>query len=265
MSLTVRQRCAAVLRKFWVLQAADDLFFLFLLFRQRIRNRNFRLSHPYVCVPPASILYDILGTCDIEGFYISGKEHASSIGEIIGQTFTGRPLKILEWGCGPARVLQYLQSSSDDQWELWGSDYNPATVNWCRINLPQIQFLHNNLEPPIQAEPGSFDVIYCISVFTHLSESLHYQWIQEILRLLKPGGLFISTFHGNCYRNHLSPEEQKKFDSGELVVRDKIREGKKNFSAYHGDRFVYNLLSPFSSFWCLDKLAFQQTVWCALK
>lgn len=265
MSLTMRQRIAAVLRKLWVLQLADYLFFLFLLFRLRIGNRNFRLSHPELCVPPASILYDILGTCDIEGFFISGKEHASSIGKIIGQTHAGRPLKILEWGCGPARVLQYLRSQSDDLWELYGSDYNPVTVDWCRTNLPQIRFFNNTLEPPIQAESESFDVIYCISVFTHLSESLHYQWIQEILRLLKPGGLFISTFHGNRYRDHLSLEEQKKFDIGELVVRDKIREGKKNFAAYHGDRFVYNLLSPFSSFWCLEEPAMQQTVWCALK
>lgn len=265
MSLTLRQRCAAVLRKMCLLQLADYLFFLFLLFRQREGNRNFCQNHPEVCVPPAAILYDILGTCDIAGFFLSGKEHASSIGKIICQSHAGRPLKILEWGCGPARVLQYLQSPSDDLWELYGSDYNPVTIDWCRTNLPQIQFINNSLEPPIKAVSESFDVIYCISVFTHLSESLHYQWMQEIIRLLKPGGLFISTFHGNSYRDHLSLEEQKKFDNGELVVRDNIREGKKNFAAYHGDLFVNNFLSPFSSFWCLDEPSMQQTVWCALK
>lgn len=265
MTLTLRQRCAAVLREFRVLQLADYLFFLLLLFHQRRGNRNFRLNHPEVCVPPALILYDVLGTCDIAGFFMSGKEHASAIGKIICQTHSGRPLKILEWGCGPARVLQYLHSPSDDRWELFGSDYNPVTVNWCRANLPRIRFLHNKLEPPLQAESGTFDVIYCISVFTHLSETLHYQWIQEILRLLKPGGLFISTFHGNRYRAHLSLEEQKKFDNGELVVRGKILEGKKNFAAYHGDRFVHNLLSPFSTSWCIDEPCLQQTVWCALK
>lgn len=265
MNLTIRQRCAAVLRKLWLLQLADYIFFLILLVRQRERNRNFGLNHPEVCVPPASILYDILGTCDVAGFFLSGKEHASSIGQIICQTHSGRPLKILEWGCGPARVLQYLQSPSDDRWELYGSDYNPITVNWCCNNLPQIHFYHNDLEPPIQATSESFDVIYCISVFTHLSESLHYQWVQEILRLLKPGGLFISTFHGHRYRDHLSPEEQVKFDNGELVVRGKIREGKKNFASYHGDCFVQKLLSPFSSFWCIDEPGLQQTVWCALK
>jgi len=265
MSLTIRQRFAAVLRKFLVLQLADYLYFLVFLLQHRKRNRDFCLHHPEVCVPPASILYDILGTCDIAGFFLSGKEHAAIIQRIICKSHAGRPLKILEWGCGPARVLQYLKSPSDDHWELFGSDYNPTTIDWCHTNLPQINFFHNNLKPPVQAESESFDVIYCISVFTHLSEPLHYQWVQEILRLLKPGGLFISTFHGNRYRDHLSLEEQKRFDNGELVVRGKIREGKKNFAAYHGDRFVQNLLSPFSSFRCLDEPGLQQTVWCALK
>jgi SAM-dependent methyltransferase len=117
----------------------------------------------------------------------------------------------------------------------------------------------------MKVKSESFDVIYCISVFTHLSEPLHYQWVEEILRLLKPGGLFIGTFHGDRYRDHLDPDEQKKFDDGELVVRDKIREGKKNFASYHGNRFVQNLLSPFSSCWCIDEAGLQQTVWCALK
>lgn len=265
MSLTKRQRSANVLRKFWMLQAADYLFFIYLLFRQRKVNRTFCDNHPEVSVPPVSILYDIMGTCDIEGFFLSGKEHARSIRDIICRSHAGRPLKIFEGGCGPARVLQYLKSPFGERWELYGSDYNPRTVNWCRTNLPHIVFLNNKLEPPILAESASFDVIYCISVFTHLSESLHYQWIQEILRLLKPGGLFIGTFHGNSYRDHLSPEEQQRFDNGELVVRDKIREGKKNFASYHGDRFVQNLLSPFSSVLCRDESGFQQIVWCAIK
>jgi SAM-dependent methyltransferase len=218
-----------------------------------------------VRIPPVSILYDILGTCDIEGFYQSGKEHASSVRDIICQSHNDRPLKIFEWGCGPARVLQYLQSPSEDRWDLYGSDYNPKTVDWWRKSFPHIVFLNNELEPPIQAESASFDVIYCISVFTHLSEPLHYKWIDEIMRLLKPGGLFIGTFHGHRFRDQLEIDERKRFDSGEFVVRDMIREGKKNFTAYHCDCFVQKLLSHFSAIRSLGESSFKQTVWCAVK
>lgn len=265
MGLTTRQRCAHILRRLWLLQPADHLYFLWVLLRQRASNRAFHEKHPDVPVPPMSILYDIMGTCDAAGFYESGREHARYIRDIICRTHAGKPLKILEWGCGPARVLQHLQSPSEECWELYGADYNPRTVGWCRANHQQIVFYNNNLEPPLQAESASFDVIYCISVFTHLSEALHYQWVEEIRRMLKPGGLFISTFHGDNYRIRLSPEELKRFDNGELIVRDRIREGKKNFTAYHGERFVEKLLSPFSARWRVDQPGFQQIVWCALK
>lgn len=265
MGLTRRQRCASLLRRLGVLQPADYIFFLYLLARLRKTNRRFRHDNPEVRVPPMPILYDILGSCDIEGFFRSGREHAVAIADIICSSHDGRPLDILEWGCGPARVLQFLDSPSGRQWKLYGSDYNSKTVDWCRNNLPHIGFFNNELEPPLQAESARFDVIYCISVFTHLSEPLHYQWINEIVRLLKPGGLFIGTFHGQNYRDHLNQEEQKRFDNGELVVRDKIREGKKNYASYHGERFIRNLLSPFSSVRSHDTPAFQQIVWCAIK
>ena len=102
MSLSVRQRCAAVLRELWLLQLADHLFFIYLLFRQREVNRNFRLTHPEVCVPPASILFDIQGYCDLTDFYYSGQQHAQKISKIVTEEYSGKSLKILVWGCGPA-------------------------------------------------------------------------------------------------------------------------------------------------------------------
>ena len=83
--------------------------------------------------------------------------------------------------------------------------------------------------------------------------------------LLKPGGLFIGTFHGNYYRDQLTNEEQKQFDDGILVVRDKTKEEAKYFSAYHGDKFVHRLLAPFSAPWQEPTQVFRQTVWCAYK
>jgi SAM-dependent methyltransferase len=265
MSLTLRQQLAGMLRKLRLLSLADYLWFLRLQLRHRQANRGFRKENPETRIPPSLILYDILGACDIAGFFQSGKVHALSISTIIHQHFSGETLKILEWGCGPARVLQYLKSPDNQPWKLYGSDYNARTIEWCRLNLPGIKFFQNGLEPPIETDSSTFDVVYCISVFTHLSESLHYKWIEEILRLLKPGGLFIGTFHGERYRDHLSLEEQKSFDAGQLVVRDKIREGKKNYAAYQSDCFVLNLLSPFASAWTNDHKCFQQTVWCAVK
>lgn len=265
MSLTPLQRLAHVLRQFYLLQAADSLWFLRLHLRSRASNNRFKSEHPDVPVPPQSMLYDIQGNCDVNGYYQSGKMHAMEIARLISEVSPEKSLKILEWGCGPARVLQHLAAIDGRQWELYGSDYNVRIVDWCRQHFQGIHFLHNGLQPPVQMESGSIDVFYCISVFTHLSEASHHQWIAEILRLLKPGGLFIGTFHGDAFRGQLTTEEQRVYDSGQLVIRDKITEGKKNFSAYHCDGVVRRLLSSFDCVRKQDLQAFQQTVWTAVK
>jgi SAM-dependent methyltransferase len=266
MSLSLRQRLAYVLRKMHLLPLADLFWFFRLYLLSYAANTRFKERYPDVHVPPPSVLYDILGDCSLAGYYQSGLEHALEISSIIAGERPGQPLKILEWGCGPARVLQYLKSPDGSGWELWGSDYNPRTVAWCQQHLSNIHFMHNGLEPPIPVEAGFFDVVYCISVFTHLSESLHHQWVAEIFRLLKPGGLLIGTFHGGTFRDQLTLGEQRLFDSGKLVVRDNIREGKKDYTAYHSDDFIRHLLAPFNDVRRLDLVSgFRQDVWTAVK
>lgn len=266
MGLTRLQRIAYTLRKFHLLQMADLFWFCRLYWLSRNANNQFMKKHPGVPVPPAMVLYDILGNCDLSGYYYSGLEQARDISAIITAERPGQPLNILEWGCGPARVLPHMSASDGAAWELWGSDYNPRSISWCRQHWPENHFLLNGLEPPIPAGNELFDVIYCVSVFTHLSEVRHYQWIEEILRLLKAGGLFIGTFHGDAFRDHLTQEEQRRFDRGNLVIRDKIREGKKDFTAYHSDNFVRSLLTPFDTVKKRDSLdGLHQTVWTGCK
>jgi len=266
MSLTPLQRLAYLLRKMHLLQLADFFWFLRLYWLNRKANTLFKKKHPDVPVPPPMMMYDILGSCDMSGFYLSGQEHAHEISKIIAEERPEKNIKILEWGCGPARVLQHLNFPNGFAWELWGSDYNLRSISWCQHNWSDIHFIHHGLEPPIPLENEFLDVIYCISVFTHLSEERHHQWVAEIFRLLKPGGLFIGTFHGEAFRDNLTHEEQQRFDSGELVIRDKIREGKKDYSAYHCEDFVRRLLAPFALANKLDMITgFRQEVWIATK
>ena len=46
------------------------------------------------------------------------------------------------------------------------------------------------------------------------------------------------TSHGERYRRVLLPDEVHRFDRGSLVVRDKVREGTKMFTAFHSPAFM---------------------------
>jgi ubiquinone/menaquinone biosynthesis C-methylase UbiE len=141
------------------------------------------------------------------------------------------PLRaIYEWGCGPARVARQLPDVFGQDVELYVSDYNPETIEWCQKNVPHVQFFQNGLHPPLPYPDNKFDFIFGISVFTHLSESNCLSWAHELYRVLRPGGiLLITTDSDSAYEIEMLPAERKKYDTDGILVRDKYEEGKKMF------------------------------------
>jgi SAM-dependent methyltransferase len=112
---------------------------------------------------------------------------------------TGKRLRdfprILDWGCGSARVARYLLREPGVT--LTGADVDADNVNWCRENLPQASWETIPLRPPTTFAEGSFDAIYGISVMTHLVEADQTTWLRELHRLTAPGGFVLLTFHGD--------------------------------------------------------------------
>ena len=99
---------------------------------------------------------------------------------------------VLDFGCGWGRIIRFLlKDVSPDN--LWGIDCNEALLTFCRESNPWCRFEVNEPLPPTTLHGGSFDLIYSYSVFTHLSEPVHMQWLAELRRLLKPEGILIVT------------------------------------------------------------------------
>ncbi len=84
--------------------------------------------------------------------------------------------------------------------------------------------------------------IYAISIFTHLSETMHYAWTNELYRILKKDGILIFTTHGELCKNRLLKTELLQYNNGDIVIRGNIKEGKKHFLAYHPSQFIKNKL-----------------------
>ena len=117
---------------------------------------------------------------------------------------------IFELGCGTARLLRHFRCI--DGVRLVGSDVNPEMIEWCKENLPEIEFHHNELSPPLDfAADNSFDLMLASSVFTHIPLETQSLWLAEMQRILSPGGIFICSVLG---QNHasllLGAEEIKK-------------------------------------------------------
>ena len=89
---------------------------------------------------------------------------------------------------------------------------------------------------------GTFDLIYGISVFTHLDEPLQLSWLQELRRVAKPGALIITTVHGPSRYESLKEEQLKQLKKeGILFCRQKKKkDGLPDFyqTTFHTREYV---------------------------
>ena len=102
---------------------------------------------------------------------------------------------VLEFGCGTGRLLQHCRNIKGVR--LIGTDLNPKMSEWCSNNIRGIAFHRNGLEPPLTfAEDNSIDLVFAYSVFTHIPLNLQRPWLQEMRRILRPGGFLLCTVAG---------------------------------------------------------------------
>jgi SAM-dependent methyltransferase len=102
---------------------------------------------------------------------------------------------VFELGCGSGRLTQHLLGV--EGLRVIGSDLNPEMVAWCGEKFPGATFFSNGVEPPLPfLEDNSVDLVYCYSVFTHIPLELQTPWLQELRRVLRPGGFLICTVAG---------------------------------------------------------------------
>jgi SAM-dependent methyltransferase len=149
-------------------------------------------------LPPAGLAARV-GT--VEGveplaFYIEeGARLRGVIEELLPADWTWRSKRVLDFGCGSARVLRHFAREAD-RGVIWGCDIDPASISWDEANLsPPFRFFQNGVAPPLQLPDGSLDLIWAMSVFTHIAE-LWSEWLVEMHRLLAPGGILIASFLG---------------------------------------------------------------------
>lgn len=105
-------------------------------------------------------------------------------------------LNIMDFGCSSGRILRHFyENIENDGFTLTGCDASAIKIEWLRQNFPrEFCVFTGGLYPSIPFESNTFDVIYGMSVFTHI-KYLWDSWLLELKRVLKPGGIIIQSIH----------------------------------------------------------------------
>lgn len=189
-------------------------------------------------LPPPRLRVTVAGTADAEWFLSSGRAAADAIRDALPVPMESLR-SLLDFGCGCGRVVRWWNSLPA---EVHGTDYNAGLVAWCRGNLPFGSFGVNRLEPPLPYADDAFDLVYALSVLTHLPVDTQERWLDELARVSR--GWVIVSVHGDAYRERLSEDEGRAYDAGEVVVRWGEVPGTNLCTTFHPRSALERIVAP---------------------
>jgi SAM-dependent methyltransferase len=172
----------------WAAKRVLDLGDPLLRHRRRLVDRT--------PVPPRS-LRARTGAPGIREFVDGGREAALELASALA--VAGRSLdttrSVLDFGCGPARVLPQIAMLAPDA-SCTGCDVDRAAISWAIRHYPGHRWSLSRFQPPLPFRDSTFDLVYSISVLSHLDERHQDEWLAELHRILAPGGVALVSIHG---------------------------------------------------------------------
>ena len=233
-----------ILRKLGLSHIIDNFRFKYYQIAMAQKNKTFLEAHPDVILPPDYLMYESF-KLDYERYYMGGRHTAEWVVGLVRKHLKASGLSILDWGCGPGRVIRHMPIILSGNHRFFGTDYNKESIEWCKKEIQNVSFHHNAITANLSYDDNSMDLIYGISIITHLSESLQFEWVKELHRILKIGGIILVTTQGDNFKVKLSPSERKSYDAGFPIIRGRVKEGHRTFSSFHPDAFLYRLFEKF--------------------
>ncbi len=126
-----------------------------------------------------------------------GRDSRTTILDLLGDEWTWEGKRVLDFGCGSGKVMRHFLAEAQEC-ELWGCDIDAPSIDWINRELsPPLHAFLNGEAPPLDQPDRIFDLVWSVSVFTHLTD--HWAgWLAELHRVLAPGGLAIISFLGRA-------------------------------------------------------------------
>jgi SAM-dependent methyltransferase len=142
---------------------------------------------------------------------------------------------VLEIGCGAGRGTQTLISNSKSYTAI---DKNPVLIAELSKKYPQAKFLAANIPPLLGIPSSSFDTVVSFQVIEHIEDD--QQFLQEIKRVLRPGGKLIFTTPNRNLSLTRNPWHIREYEAQELQKLCKKFFQEVNLLGIGGNEKIWN-------------------------
>ena len=105
------------------------------------------------------------------------------------------PAEVLDFGCGVGRQLLHFERNFPGL-TLYACDVNDRSIEFVRGAYPRVESYTSAFSPPLKYPDRKFDLVYSVSIFSHLNIRDHALWLHELGRVTRPSGLCCLTILG---------------------------------------------------------------------
>ena len=168
--------------------------------------------------------YKKMDALETEHWWFKAKRQFLAI-VLDSQPPTGRPLKVLDVGCGTGAVMNFLRARGYD---THGVDMSETALAYCRQKGLQVA---RSTADHIDFPDATFDIVFALDVLEHIDNAA--EAVIEIKRILRPGGLLIATV----------PAHQFLFSYHDVALHHKRRYNKKTLRALLSPHLTIERLS----------------------
>jgi SAM-dependent methyltransferase len=144
-------------------------------------------------IPPLELASRIGG--GYEDYGVISAAHRRHIDSMLPADWTFSGKRVLDFGCGTGRTLTAYVDEADNA-EFWGCDIHAPSIEWANQHLsPPFHFFVCEETPPLNQSEAQFDLVYAMSVFTHITDQWS-AWLLELHRVMRPGGVAVISILG---------------------------------------------------------------------
>jgi SAM-dependent methyltransferase len=167
-------------------------------------------------IPPAELIKRVTGSDNRSFFCSTSFQTFRDLWDVVSRWRDPASIRsMLDWGCGCGRALNTFRSLSGVPC-IHGCDIDRDTIEWCRANFDDVQFSVIPSKPPTTYADNAFDLIIGNSVLSHLTKDLQLRWLEEMSRILAPGGLCLASVLGEFATSFSRPDSRVRY----LLERD---------------------------------------------